>query len=150
MTTIQWPPRQYPMPLQLRYKAKSKYGPLYGFGNTRMMSGKEIIFGGCNGLKPGMKAEIAVAWPRLLDGRMRLELVLQATITGSQDGMVEARIRAYDFRTAGRACGERRERVSPVRYELASGLRSSGRPKNLDVLAHSGRRCAKNCRLLTS
>ena len=124
---IQGPRRRYPIPLQLRYKAASNHGPLYGFGNTRMMSSKEIIFGGGNGLKPGMKAEISVAWPSLLDGRMRLELVLQATITGSQDGVVEARIRAFDFRTAGRNSGERRERVPPVGYELPSRLRSSDR-----------------------
>ena len=101
MTKTQGPLHRYPIPLQLRYKAKTKYGSLYGFGNTRMMSSKEIIFGGCNELKPGMKAEIAVAWSYLPPGLMRLELVLQATITGSQDGAVEARIRAYDFRTAG-------------------------------------------------
>ena len=65
-----------------------------------MMSSKEIIFGGGNGLTPGIKAEIAVAWPCLPDGLMRLELVLQATITGSQDGEVEAHIRAYDFRNS--------------------------------------------------
>jgi hypothetical protein len=64
-----------------------------------MMSSKDIIFAPGDGLKPGMKAEIAVAWPRLLEGRIRLQLVLEATITGSQDGVVEARIRAYDFRT---------------------------------------------------
>jgi hypothetical protein len=126
---IQWPPRRYPIALQLHYKATSKLGSFHGAGRIRMMSSKDIIFAPGDGLKPGMKAEIAVAWPRLLDGRMRLDLVLQATITGSQDGVVKARIRAYDFRTAGRACGERRERVSPVCYEFASGLRSSGRPQ---------------------
>ena len=63
MTTIQGPPRRYPIPLRLRYKAKTKYGPLFGFGSTTVMSSKEIIFGGGNGLKPGMKAEIAVACP---------------------------------------------------------------------------------------
>jgi hypothetical protein len=52
----------------LRYKAKTKNGPLYGLGETRIMSSKNIIFGGGNGLKPGMKVEIAVAWPPLLDG----------------------------------------------------------------------------------
>jgi hypothetical protein len=68
-----------------------------------MMSSKEIIFGGGNGLKRGMKAEIAVAWPRLLDGRIHLQLVLQVAIIGSQDGVAEARILTYDFRTAGLA-----------------------------------------------
>jgi hypothetical protein len=93
--------------LELRYKVKTKYGPLYGFGQTRMMSSKDIIFGGGgDGLKPGMKAEIAVAWPFLLDGRIRLQLVLEARITGSQDGVTEARILAYHFRTRGPAEGQ--------------------------------------------
>ena len=107
MTTIQGlqhrtteaPPRWYPIPLQLRYKATSEHGPLYGFGQTRMMSSKGIIFGGGNGLKPGMKVEIAVAWPPLLDRHIRLQLVLEVTITNTLHGVAEARIRAYDFRT---------------------------------------------------
>jgi hypothetical protein len=93
--------------LELRYKAKTEYGPLYGFGQARMMSSKDIIFGGGgDGLKPGMKAEIAVAWPFLLDGRIRLQLVLEVRITGSHDGVTEARIVAYHFRTRGPAEGQ--------------------------------------------
>ena len=55
-----------------------------------------------NGLKPGMKAEIAiaVAWSRLLDDRIPLQPVPQVTITGSQENVTEERIRAYHFRTA--------------------------------------------------
>jgi hypothetical protein len=97
--TTQGPARRYAIPLKLRYEATSEHGTLYGFGQTRMMSSKDIIFAPGDGLKPGMMAEIAVAWPRLLDGRIRLQLVLEATITGSQDGVVEARILEYDFRT---------------------------------------------------
>jgi hypothetical protein len=100
-TRTQEPPRRYPIQLQLHYKAETKYGPLYGFGQTRMMSSQEIIFGGGNGLQRGMKAEIVLAWPRLLDGHIRLQLVLEATITGSQGGVTEARILAYQFRTRG-------------------------------------------------
>jgi hypothetical protein len=112
MTTTQGPqhwkatraaPRRYPIPLQLHYKATSKLGPLYGFGQIRLISSKHIIFGPSDGLQPGMKAEIVVAWPRLLDGRIRLQLVLDAIITGSRDGLTEARILAYQFRTRGPA-----------------------------------------------
>jgi hypothetical protein len=46
-----------------------------------------------------MNAEIVLDWPRLLDGRVSLQLVLDTTITGSRDGVAEARILAYDFRT---------------------------------------------------
>ena len=39
----QGPPRRYPIPLQLRYKATAKHGPLHCFGQTRLMSSKDII-----------------------------------------------------------------------------------------------------------
>jgi hypothetical protein len=94
-----WPPRRYPLPLQLGYKATSKLGPLYGFGEITVISSKYIIFDAGDGLQPGMNAEIVVAWPRLLDGRIRLQLVLETIITSSKDGVAEARILGYDFRT---------------------------------------------------
>jgi hypothetical protein len=98
-TTTQEPLTWYPIPLQLRYKATSKLGPLEGFGQTKMMSSKDIIFGPGDGLQPGMGAEIVVAWPRLLDGRIRLLLVLEVAITCTQNGVAQGRILRYDFRT---------------------------------------------------
>ena len=46
-----------------------------------------------------MNAEIVVAWPPLLDDRTLLELVVEVSIADTQDGVAEARILAYDFRT---------------------------------------------------
>ena len=112
MTTIQGPQRSttsqaplgwYPIRLRLRYRATSKRGPLYGFGQTTMMSSQEIIFAAGDGLEPGMKAEVALAWPSLLDSRIRLQLVLQVIITGSEDGVAKAQILAHHFRPAGSA-----------------------------------------------
>ena len=92
---------RYPVSLQLCYKAMSNQGLVLGFGQTRMMSSRDIVFAPGHGLEAGMNAEIVVAWPPLLDDRNLLELVLQVTITDSQDGVAEARILGYDFRTAG-------------------------------------------------
>jgi hypothetical protein len=69
-----------------------------GFGQTTMMSSQDIIFAADGGLEPGMEAQIALAWPSFLDGRIPLQLVLDAIITDSRDGVAEARILAYDFR----------------------------------------------------
>jgi len=96
---IREPPGRYPISLSLRYRATSEHGVLLGFGQTKMMSSKDIIFTAGDGLKPGMVAEIALAWPLLLDDCVPLQLVFDATITGSQDGVAEAHISAYDFRT---------------------------------------------------
>jgi hypothetical protein len=94
-------PNRYPIALHLRYKAKGF--PVEGFGQTVMISNQDIVFAPDNGLKPGMGVEIALAWPFRLDNRIQLQLVLQVAITGSGDGVAEARILAYDFRTAGPA-----------------------------------------------
>jgi hypothetical protein len=101
--TIQGASRQYEIPLQLRYKATSKQGPLYGLGQSRLISSRDITFSPSDGLTPGMNADIAVDWPRLLDGRIRVQLALQVTIIGTQEGVAEARIMTYDFRIAGLA-----------------------------------------------
>ena len=58
------------------------------------------IFARGDGLQPGMIAEIVVAWPRLLDDRIQLQLMLQVTITSSDHGVAGTRIVAYDFRSA--------------------------------------------------
>jgi hypothetical protein len=89
----------YQVSLPLSYKAASNRGPVQGFGQTRMMSSKDIVFAPGEGLEPSMNAEIVVGWPSFLDD-YPLQVVLQVTITGTQDGVAEARILAYHFRTA--------------------------------------------------
>jgi hypothetical protein len=65
-----------------------------------MMSSQDIVFAPSDGLEPGMNAEVVVNWPPLLDEHNLLELVLQVTITGTQDGEAEARILSHHFRSA--------------------------------------------------
>jgi hypothetical protein len=93
---------RYPVSLQLCYKAISNLGIVLGFGQTRMMSSQGIVFAPSDGLEPGMNAKIVVNWPPLLDEHNLLELVLQVTITGTQDGEAEARILSHHFRSAER------------------------------------------------
>ena len=102
-TVIRGPVRCYPILLRLRYKPSSKQGPVQGFGQTKMVHSREIIFAAGDGLRPGMNAEIVVDWPHLLEGRIRLQLVLEVTITDNRDGVAHGRVALYDFRTAGLA-----------------------------------------------
>lgn len=103
-------PGRYLIPLQLRYRANSKLGSVHGFGQTRMMSSKDIIFAPGDRLAPGMNAEIVLDWPRLRDGWIHLELVLRVIVTSNQGGVIEAQIVAYAFRT--RPSGEAPEQIS--------------------------------------
>jgi hypothetical protein len=87
---------------------------LHGFGQSRMISSKDIIFEPGDGLEPGMKAEIAIAWPYLLDGHIRLQLMLETTITRTQAGVAEARIFSYYFRTRRPAEAEQRGEFAAI------------------------------------
>ena len=98
---------RYPVSLQLCYKATSNRGPVQGFGQTRMMGSKDIVFAPGEGLEPGMNAEIVIGWPSFLDD-YQLQLALQVTITSTQNGEAEASILSYYFRTAGTAQAEQR------------------------------------------
>jgi hypothetical protein len=96
-------PGRYPISLKLEYKAKSKLGSVDGFGQTRMMSSKDIIFAPGYKLAPGMNAEIVLDWPWLRDGWIHLELVLRVTITSNEDSVIEAQVLAYAFRTTSQS-----------------------------------------------
>ena len=115
MKSTHRPPRRYPIAFEMRYKATSKHGTLHGFGQTTMMSSRDIVFAPGDGLVPGTRTEIAIAWPFLLDGHIRLQLTIEAVITSSQDSVAEARILKYHFRTRRPVESERTE---PARVEM--------------------------------
>jgi len=92
-------PNRYPVALELRYRATTKLAPVQGLGHTITMSSKDIIFASGDGLKPGMNAEIVLDWPFLRDTWIQLQLALGVRIAGNQDGVVEAQIVTYAFRT---------------------------------------------------
>jgi|SRR6516225_4502021 hypothetical protein len=74
-----------------------------------------------------MQAEIVLDWPPLQDD-CHLQLMLQMTITGTQGGVAEARILAYDF---GPPIHRKRNRELTLPLTLGAGLclrLSAGRP----------------------
>jgi hypothetical protein len=103
---------KYPLALQLRYKAVSADATIFGTGRTNMMSSAELIFSADQCLEGGMKAEISIAWPVLLDGRVRLQLVIDGAIVRSEAGLTAVQIWKYHYRTRGPwAQEENRERI---------------------------------------
>lgn len=82
------------------------------------MSSKDIVFEPGVALEPGAKAEIAIAWPFLLDGHIRLQLVLETTITSSEGGVAQARILSHHFRTRRPAEAEQRDEIAAMKAPL--------------------------------
>jgi hypothetical protein len=94
-------PARYPVELPLRYKAVSAETAAFGVGRTSFMGSLELLFAGDQPLEPGMKAEIWIAWPVLLDGRVRLQLVVEGKVVGIQDGLNVVSILKHHYRTRG-------------------------------------------------
>jgi hypothetical protein len=74
---------------------------IFGTGRTNLMSSTELIFGADQRLEPGMMTEISIAWPVLLDGRVRLQLVIEGAIVRSEAGLTAVQIWKYHYRTRG-------------------------------------------------
>jgi len=92
---------RFPLGFQLRYKAASTDMAVFGVGRTNVISSTELFFTAEHALECGMKAEIYVAWPVLLDGRARLQLILEGNITRTEGRLAALTINKYYFRTRG-------------------------------------------------
>jgi len=92
---------RFPLGLQLRYKTASTDIAIFGVGRTNIISSTHLFFTAEHALETGMKAEIYVAWPVLLDGRARLQLILEGSITRVEGRLAALSIQKYYFRTRG-------------------------------------------------
>ncbi|PWT98906.1 MAG: hypothetical protein C5B51_28285 [Terriglobia bacterium] len=113
-------PGRYPMALQLRYKAMSPEMTLFGVGSTKVMSSFELVFTTDQPLEVGMKTEICIAWPVLLDSRVRLQLVLEGRVVRSQDDTTAISILKHHFRTRGLWSPAENADVMPELAELGA------------------------------
>jgi hypothetical protein len=95
-------PMQFPLVLPLKYETISSKGKaISGTGSTVLLSSTAIIFSADQPVRRGVRCEISIAWPVLLQGRIRLQLVLQSVITRSEGQFVMGRVSKYEFRTRG-------------------------------------------------
>ena len=93
---------QFPLVLPLKYKTtSSKRKAVSGRGSTVLLSSADIVFNAGQPLGSGVRCEILIAWPVLLEGRIGLQLVLQSIITRSEAQFVLGRVSKYEFRTRG-------------------------------------------------
>ncbi len=102
-------PARYSMELPLRYKAVSPEMTVFGSGRTALMSSVEITVATDQALEPGMKTELAIAWPALLDDHVRLQLVVCGVVARIQDGRPVVGISSYHYRTRKSSADERGE-----------------------------------------
>lgn len=94
-------PVQFPLELPMRYKASYCDASVSGVSRTKWIGSKEIAFPASEDLQERMRAVISIAWPFLLEDRVRLQLSIEGFVTRVEEGVAVASISSYHFRTRG-------------------------------------------------
>lgn len=85
----------------MRYKASYCDASVSGVSRTKWIGSKEIAFSAGEDLQERMRAFISIAWPFLLEDRVRLQLSIEGFVTRVEEGVAVASISSYHFRTRG-------------------------------------------------
>lgn len=95
--------RRYPITVDLEYKAVGNDGTtIVGFGRTLNLSTSGVLFESDQPLQHGMRIELAIAWPALLNGSLALNLRLCGRVARSERNTCAIRIREHEFCLRGR------------------------------------------------
>ena len=91
---------RFPLTLDVRYSVSHRRAPVKtGSGQIIDLSSSGLRLAAQGPLEPGLKLDVAVNWPVLLDGRVQLQLILTGTVVWSSETEIALRIQRHDFRT---------------------------------------------------
>ena len=89
----------YPLTLDVRYKVVSGKQQLAGTGRTTFVGSGTLVFHAEHDLKKGVQLEVAVFWPVLLEGHVRLQLVVQGRAAAVDGQRITVTISRHNFLT---------------------------------------------------
>ena len=93
---------RYPVQLTVRYRTVGRNQLVNGVGQTLNMSSGGLLVSAQHEFSAGLKLEVNVEWPLLLNGRVPLQLVANGKIVRCGGSMFAISFSQYQFRTMGR------------------------------------------------
>jgi hypothetical protein len=91
---------RFPLTLEVRYSVSRYRAPVEtGSGQLVDVSSSGLRFVAQGPLEPGVKLEIAINWPVLLDGNVQLQLIVMGVVVWSRGTETALRMHRHDFRT---------------------------------------------------
>jgi len=91
---------RFPLTLDVRYSVLHRNGPAEtGSGKLIDVSSSGLRFTGGAPVSAGVKLDVAINWPVLLDGRIQLQLTVSGVVVRSSGAEIAMRIQKHDFRT---------------------------------------------------
>lgn len=93
---------RYPFALELRYTTSRRHSPLKtGTGRTIDLSSSGLRFIADRALPAGQVIEVYIDWPALLDGGVRLQLIIWGSVIRANGTEIALQIQKHGFRTRG-------------------------------------------------
>ena len=91
---------RFPLTLDVRYCVLHRNGPIEtGCGQLVDVSSSGLRFTAQGPIETGLKLDVAINWPVLLDGRIQLQLTVSGVVVRSCGTEISMRIQRHDFRT---------------------------------------------------
>lgn len=91
---------RFPLTLDVRYFASHRRAPVEtGSGHLIDLSSSGLRLAAHGPLEPGLKLDVAISWPVLLDGRVQLQLIVTGRVVWSSGTEIAMQIERHVFRT---------------------------------------------------
>jgi hypothetical protein len=117
-------PPLFPITLDLHYQVLSGGRPVEaGSGRTTRFGSRRIVFTAEPALQVAARLQVSVAWPVLLDDRVKLQLIIEGRVIGVDGDRVTLGVVKYHFRTRG--------------LSIANSLDPCARPMPLDPITRA-------------
>jgi hypothetical protein len=93
---------RYPVKLTVRYRTIGRSNTVNGVGQTLNMSSGGLLVSAEHEMPAGLRLEVNVEWPLLLDGTVPLQLVAHGKVVRGGESEFAISFAQYQFRTMGR------------------------------------------------
>jgi hypothetical protein len=90
---------RYPVKLTVRYRTVGRHQTVNGVGHTLNMSSGGLLVSAQQEVSAGLRLEVNVEWPLLLDGAVPLQLVAHGKVVRCGGSMFAISFAQYQFRT---------------------------------------------------
>jgi hypothetical protein len=93
---------RFPLTLDVRYSVSHGHAPVEtGSGQLIDLSSSGLRFLAQGHVEPGLRLDVAIDWPVLLDGRVQLQLIVTGRVVWSNGAEIALQIQRHGFRTRG-------------------------------------------------
>ena len=91
---------RFALNLEVSFTATERHSHVKtGSGRTIGLSSSELSFTTDEPLLSGQKLDVAIAWPVLLDGAIKLQLVMSGVVVRTNGKVAVLQIKRHEFRT---------------------------------------------------